>query len=215
MPADIVSPLPAYTLREFKTPMSTKSANIVDADLVPHSAMKGVILTSTGEPVASPTQVQFAKLFVETLKVGLNFAKTFDFDAENESGHSDGELDEDGYETDSRRRAYKREKDRDSSDGESTPHPVNRQHVERDECDIDGRTGSPTGSHRYDRSPHYFGSAPPRCTICNRTGCRAIQSLFPPTPYMPTDVVYDLALREESRSPFGRRICCGSGPPSR
>ena len=142
MPADIVSPLPAYTLREFKTPMSTKSANIVDADLVPHSAMKGVILTSTGEPVASPTQVQFAKLFVETLKVGLNFAKTFDFDAENESGHSDGELDEDGYETDSRRRAYKREKDRDSSDGESTPHPVNRQHVERDECDIDGPAGS-------------------------------------------------------------------------
>ena len=116
-----VSPPQAYTLPEFKTPMPTKSANVVGADLVPHSAMKGVILTATGEPVATPTQAELAKLFVETPKVGLNFAKIFDFDAEDESGDSDGELDEDGYETDSRPRACKREKDRDSSDGESTP----------------------------------------------------------------------------------------------
>ncbi|KAM5533725.1 hypothetical protein V8D89_012598 [Ganoderma adspersum] len=116
-----VSPPQAYTLPEFKTPMPTKSANVVGADLVPHSAMKGVILTSTGEPVATPTQAELAKLFVETPKVGLNFAKIFDFDAEDESGDSDGELDEDGYETDSRPRACKREKDRDSPDGESTP----------------------------------------------------------------------------------------------
>ncbi|PIL36273.1 transporter [Ganoderma sinense ZZ0214-1] len=116
-----VSPPQTYTLPEFKTPMPTKSANVVGADLVPHSAMKGVILTSTGEPVATPTQAELARLFVETPRVGLNFAKIFDFDAEEESGDSDGELDEDGYETDSRPRVCRREKDRDGSDGESTP----------------------------------------------------------------------------------------------
>ena len=106
-----------YALPEFKTPMPMKCAS-VGTNLVPHSAMKGVILTATGEPVATPTQAELAKLFVETPKVGLNFAKIFDFDAEDESGDSDGEIDEDGYETDSRPRPGRR---RDSSDGESTP----------------------------------------------------------------------------------------------
>ncbi|KAI1794224.1 kinase-like protein [Ganoderma leucocontextum] len=115
-----LAPPQSYTLPEFKTPMPTKSAN-VGVDLVPPSAMKGVILTATGEPVATPTQAELAKLFVETPRVGLNFAKIFDFDVEDDSGDSDGEIDEDGYETDSRPRASKREKGRNSSDGESTP----------------------------------------------------------------------------------------------
>ncbi len=115
-----VAPPQAYTLPEFKTPMPTKCANL-GVDVVPHSAMKGVILTATGEPVATPTQAELAKLFVETPRIGLNFAKIFDFDTEDDSGDSDGEIDENGYETDSRPRVTKREKDRDSSDGESTP----------------------------------------------------------------------------------------------
>ena len=89
-------------------------------DLAPPSAMNGVILTTTGETVATPTPAELAKLFVDTPKVGLNFAKIFDFDTE-ESGESEGELDEDGYETDSRPRAGKRDKDVEESDGESTP----------------------------------------------------------------------------------------------
>ncbi|TBU48633.1 kinase-like protein [Dichomitus squalens] len=121
--ADSPEPIRAapYKLPEFKTPMPTKSVNL-DLEMAPPSAMKGVILTATGEPVATPTQAELAKLFVETPRVGLNFAKIFDFDAE-ESGESEGELDEDGYETDSRPRGSRREKDKDAeeSDGESTP----------------------------------------------------------------------------------------------
>ncbi|KAI0743641.1 kinase-like domain-containing protein [Daedaleopsis nitida] len=101
----------------FETPLPTKS---VKFDITPPSAMQGVILTSTGEVIATPAPAELAKLFVDTPKVGLNFAKIFDFDAE-ESGDSDGELSEDGYETDSRPRAMRREKDRESSDGEHTP----------------------------------------------------------------------------------------------
>ncbi|KAI0708947.1 kinase-like protein [Cerioporus squamosus] len=105
----------------FQTPLPTKSANLLD-ELEPPSAMKGVILTTTGEPVATPTPAELAKLFVDTPKVGLNFAKIFDFDGEDESGDSDGELSEDGYETDTRPRAsLRREKDRRSPDGETTP----------------------------------------------------------------------------------------------
>ncbi|KAI9061723.1 kinase-like protein [Trametes sanguinea] len=117
---------------EFKTPMPTKCVDLIaDVAAPPPSAMKGVILTATGEPVATPSPAELAKLFVDTPKVGLNFAKIFDFDTEDEDedgeagAGSDGELDEDGYETDSRpprpgSREKKREKGSDS-DREVTP----------------------------------------------------------------------------------------------
>ncbi|KAI0769434.1 kinase-like domain-containing protein [Trametes elegans] len=106
----------------FKTPMPSKCADLL-TDVPPPSAMKGVILTATGEPVATPSPAELAKLFVDTPKVGLNFAKIFDFEAEEDSG-SDSDLDEDGYETDSRPRPSSREKRREKereSDGDSTP----------------------------------------------------------------------------------------------
>ncbi|KIM65896.1 hypothetical protein SCLCIDRAFT_111837 [Scleroderma citrinum Foug A] len=53
------------------------------------SAMKGVILTQTGQPLATPTPTELAKLFVDSPKVGLDFAKIFDFDAEAEDEESD------------------------------------------------------------------------------------------------------------------------------
>ena len=112
---------PPAKLPVFQTPLPTKSVNLMD-DLAPPSAMKGVILTTTGETVATPTPAELAKLFVDTPKVGLNFAKIFDFDGDDESGDSDGDLSEDGYETDTRpRTSLRREKDRQSSDGEATP----------------------------------------------------------------------------------------------
>ncbi|RPD59747.1 kinase-like protein [Lentinus tigrinus ALCF2SS1-7] len=112
---------PPAKLPVFQTPLPTKSVNLLN-DMAPPSAMKGVILTTTGEPVATPTPAELAKLFVDTPKVGLNFAKIFDFDGEDESGDSDGELSEDGYETDTRPRTLlRREKDRQSPDGETTP----------------------------------------------------------------------------------------------
>jgi NIMA (never in mitosis gene a)-related kinase 2 len=42
------------------------------------SAMKGVVLTSTGEPLETPAQCELAKLFIDSPKVGLDFAKIFD-----------------------------------------------------------------------------------------------------------------------------------------
>jgi NIMA (never in mitosis gene a)-related kinase len=41
------------------------------------SAMKVVVLTTSGEPLATPTPAELVKLFVDTPKVGINFAKIF------------------------------------------------------------------------------------------------------------------------------------------
>ncbi|KAL4064194.1 kinase-like domain-containing protein [Scleroderma yunnanense] len=55
------------------------------------SAMKGVVLTQTGQALATPTPAELANLFVNSPKVGLDFAKIFDFDAEVEDEESDSE----------------------------------------------------------------------------------------------------------------------------
>jgi len=49
------------------------------------SAMKGVVLTSTGEILATPTPAELVNLFKCSPKVGLNFGKIFDFE-EGDSG---------------------------------------------------------------------------------------------------------------------------------
>ncbi|KAI0779573.1 kinase-like domain-containing protein [Fomes fomentarius] len=144
-------------LPEFKTPMPTRSINL---DIAPPSAMKGVILTSTGEPIATPTPAELAKLFVDTPKVGLNFAKIFDFDTESENGDSDGELSEDGYETDSRPRATKREKSRESLDSDHTITPT--------------QSAKSTGSTTSSTSTSSTGTVPPvRPTRLRRPSIRA------------------------------------------
>ena len=56
-------------------------------DFVP-SAMKGVVLTSTGETLATPSQAVLANVFKCSPKLGLNFAKIFDF----KGGDHDGTL---------------------------------------------------------------------------------------------------------------------------
>ena len=59
---------------------------------VPFSAMKGVILTETGQPLATPTPAELAKLFVKPPKVNIEFAKIFDFDDAGENSDAeDGE----------------------------------------------------------------------------------------------------------------------------
>ncbi|KAG2145022.1 kinase-like domain-containing protein [Suillus cothurnatus] len=65
--------------------------------VVPFSAMKGVILTDTGEPLATPTPAQLVKLFVKSPKVNIEFAKIFDFDdgaesSDAENGEGDADL---------------------------------------------------------------------------------------------------------------------------
>ncbi|EGN95780.1 hypothetical protein SERLA73DRAFT_76842 [Serpula lacrymans var. lacrymans S7.3] len=53
------------------------------------SAMKGVVLTTTGQPLETPTPAELATLFVNSPKVGLDFAKIFDFDTDAEEGSDD------------------------------------------------------------------------------------------------------------------------------
>ena len=68
-------PVSSTSIPSFATPISRPA--YVD---VPSSAMKGVILTSTGETLATPSQVELVNLFKCSPKVGLNFAKIFDFE---------------------------------------------------------------------------------------------------------------------------------------
>ena len=55
------------------------------SDFIP-SAMKGIVLTSTGESLATPSQAELVKLFNCSPKVGLNFAKIFDFETGDHNG---------------------------------------------------------------------------------------------------------------------------------
>ncbi|EKM54914.1 uncharacterized protein PHACADRAFT_147201 [Phanerochaete carnosa HHB-10118-sp] len=73
----------------FETPIRANTA-----DFSPPSAMKGVVLTATGQHLATPSPAEFAKLFMETPKVSLNFAQIFDFESDTD------DYDAEGYETD-------------------------------------------------------------------------------------------------------------------
>jgi hypothetical protein len=60
------------------------------------SAMKGVVLTSTGEILATPYPLELVNLFNRSPKAGPNFGKIFDFE-EGDSGEKESqERHEDG-----------------------------------------------------------------------------------------------------------------------
>jgi len=72
-------------MADFKTPLTRKVGKTpFDNGLPLGSAMKGVVLTSTGETLTTPAPAQFANLFVATPKVGLGFEKIFDESYEEE-----------------------------------------------------------------------------------------------------------------------------------
>lgn len=79
-------------------PFETPGPREASAPAEPFSAMKGVILTSTGETLPTPSPAEIANLFVATPKVSLNFTQIFDFDSDAED--SDRDDDKAGYETD-------------------------------------------------------------------------------------------------------------------
>ncbi|RDB23669.1 G2-specific protein kinase nim-1 [Hypsizygus marmoreus] len=58
--------------------LNTPMTRLARTDFMP-SAMKGVVLTATGETLATPTPAELANLFSKSPKVGLNFTKIFDF----------------------------------------------------------------------------------------------------------------------------------------
>jgi NIMA (never in mitosis gene a)-related kinase len=63
--------------------------------------MKGVVLKSTGETLAMPSQTELVNLFKCSPKVGLNFAKIFDFEGVNREGLRAGECQDGEEEVDS------------------------------------------------------------------------------------------------------------------
>ena len=86
------TPKPSSNSHVFPS-LSTPITRSMKPDYMP-SAMKGVVLTATGEVLATPTPAELANLFNSSPKVGLNFAKIFDFgdgddeDEDNPDGKS-------------------------------------------------------------------------------------------------------------------------------
>lgn len=102
-----------------ETPISRNSAR--PSECMP-SAMKGVILTQTGQPLATPTPTELASLFVNSPKVGLDFAKIFDFDSEAED---DGQPEEEILPpSPSKRERHSSESSHGSSSTTREPSPV-------------------------------------------------------------------------------------------
>ncbi|KAJ3781109.1 kinase-like domain-containing protein [Lentinula aff. detonsa] len=66
---------PASPFPGVATPVARPSGKVIHP--TPASAMKGVVLTSTGEVLATPAPGDLAKLFVNSPKVGLDFTKIF------------------------------------------------------------------------------------------------------------------------------------------
>ncbi|KAM6501494.1 hypothetical protein JOM56_004508 [Amanita muscaria] len=78
-------------------PIETPESRAMFGDFIP-SAMKGVILTSTGQVVETPTPSELVNIFKTSPKVGLGFAKIFDFEGKKQNGleisSSEGEDDD-------------------------------------------------------------------------------------------------------------------------
>ena len=89
------------------------------------SAMKGVVLTSTGEILATPSPAELVNLFNRSPKVGLNFGKIFDFE-EGDSGekdsqerHDDGATSPPPSPSSRKEREKAKDKDKDKDDASS------------------------------------------------------------------------------------------------
>ncbi|KAJ3871710.1 kinase-like domain-containing protein [Lentinula edodes] len=79
---------PVVSFPEILTP----ATRLVHA--TPASAMKGVVLTSTGEVLTTPAPSDLAKLFVDSPKVGLDFTKIFDPDCRKADVDTEDSADE-------------------------------------------------------------------------------------------------------------------------
>ncbi|KAF8625587.1 hypothetical protein AX15_005296 [Amanita polypyramis BW_CC] len=93
--SDATPTLKAPAIRDPSPPIETPESRAMFSDFMP-SAMKGVILTSTGEVLETPTPTELANIFKRSPKVGLNFATIFDFSAKANKldiSASDGEDD--------------------------------------------------------------------------------------------------------------------------
>ncbi|KAF8812023.1 Pkinase-domain-containing protein [Phlegmacium glaucopus] len=93
-------PTPKLTSTTMIPSLETPISRPAYIDFMP-SAMKGVVLTSTGETLATPSQAELVNLFKCSPKVGLNFAKIFDFEGGNLEGMPSRERQDDEEEANS------------------------------------------------------------------------------------------------------------------
>ena len=85
---------PKHTFPGLETPVNRNIAEPpVDYEA---SAMKGVVFTTTGEALATPTPAELTHLFVNSPRVGLNFTKIFDWEGEEGSDRAEDESDAEG-----------------------------------------------------------------------------------------------------------------------
>ncbi|KAJ3506182.1 hypothetical protein NLJ89_g7011 [Agrocybe chaxingu] len=77
-PANVPPPAPtSMRIPSLETPISRPT---FAGFIPPLSAMKGVVLTSTGETLATPSPAELVSLLNCSPRVGLNFARIFDFE---------------------------------------------------------------------------------------------------------------------------------------
>ena len=76
---------PLATPGPLSLPTSDSTGSLSLHNVVPGSAMRGVVLTATGQPLATPRAMELNRIIRESPKVGLNFKKIFDFDAEEDA----------------------------------------------------------------------------------------------------------------------------------
>ncbi|EIW74003.1 kinase-like protein [Coniophora puteana RWD-64-598 SS2] len=79
-----IQPKPDVPTHDVKTPVPQHRTLARDMPM-PASAMKGVVLTSTGQPLSTPTPAELANLFVNSPRVGLDFGKIFEFESDPET----------------------------------------------------------------------------------------------------------------------------------
>ena len=177
------------------------------------SAMKGVVFTATGEALATPKPAELTNLFVNSPKVGLNFAKIFDFEAgaeDRNEGSGPGEDDSDAEgppPSPSIRGRTKGElksaKQRDLSAG-APPSRLRRPSIRRStqRPDLHTSTSDPTGLSSPAPMSKTSSKRPPSSGAATTTAPKKLVVL----PQSSPGPEYDFSDEENLPSPFLRRV---------
>ncbi|TCD61510.1 G2-specific serine/threonine protein kinase [Steccherinum ochraceum] len=189
----------------FETPMTRAAhARFPSLDPAPPSAMKGVILTQTGESLPTPAPADFAKLFVATPRPALNFAQIFDF--ESDANESEGEGEE-GYETDTRVPSN-------SSSSSSTARSDRSDKESQRTPKQNGAVSSLNGSKLTAAAKPTRLRRPSIRTSASRDNLRPVISSFQQKDAEPTNTTA-LRKKKSSREPLSRATTTTSTQPSK
>lgn len=194
-----------------ETPINRTTAKLPQ-DYMP-SAMKGIILTSTGEPLTTPTPAEVAKLFVNSPKVGLNFSRIFEFD-------EDEDEDTDNHPVSPTERVRpKAENVEGSLSGTNPVTPVPQSRLRRPSMQhqhpaptktstMPSASATSTSAPRSDHAGATSSSLPARTTVQAQSSTTAPSKPTVPLPPPSARPVaeYDLSDEENLPSPFIKRI---------